>query len=155
MARAKDVDGKRQCNTCEQWFPSTAEHFHRLKNRLQGKCKDCANEYCKGWRRANIERDAYNKRRVKYAKYGLTPESYDAMVSKQGGVCAICMEPEQRVNNGTLQELTIDHCHKTGEVRGLLCRKCNVALGGFGDSEEGLLAAIAYLRKHRLKAVSA
>ena len=69
--------------------------------------------------------------------YGLTPEQYNAIISRQGGACAIC-EKEK--------ELNVDHIHGTRNVRGLLCRGCNCGLGNFGDSVELMQRAIVYLK---------
>ena len=67
------------------------------------------------------------------------------MVEKQNGVCAICGNPETATSHGTIRRLSVDHDHETGEVRGLLCSKCNFALGLFYS--EGLLnSAKDYLR---------
>lgn len=71
-------------------------------------------------------------------EHGLTPTEYDAMLDRQGGVCAICRRPMDRI--------CIDHDHRTGRVRGLLCHNCNVALGHFRDSPGLLYASIAYLQ---------
>lgn len=67
------------------------------------------------------------------------------MLVRQGGVCAICGGPP----DGRWKRFHVDHCHKTGRVRGLLCRKCNNGLGNFGDSVETMRKAIAYLRRKR------
>ena len=74
--------------------------------------------------------------------YGMTSEDYNKMVSQQNGLCAICSKPEMSLR---YKRLSVDHCHKTGEVRGLLCTNCNKALGSFGDSISILKKAIAYL----------
>ncbi len=66
------------------------------------------------------------KARLKH-HYGLTPEDFDRMMLEQGGTCAICEQPFANKP----YEPHIDHCHETGEVRGLLCSPCNVALGRF------------------------
>ena len=73
-------------------------------------------------------------------KYGLTLEQYDAMLAAQDGVCAICGEP--RPEDRTLH---VDHDHDTGEIRGLLCFKCNNALGDFNDDHDLFQRAAAYL----------
>ena len=63
-------------------------------------------------------------------KYGITPEQYDVMFKQQNGVCAICGKPERvRKNTGVINRLSVDHDHKTGKVRGLLCHSCNVRVG--------------------------
>ncbi len=69
-----------------------------------------------------------------------------AMWISQDGVCAICRRPETFITTGQGPcRLSVDHDHKTGKVRGLLCRDCNVGLGNFGDSGERLRNAAAYL----------
>jgi Recombination endonuclease VII len=64
-------------------------------------------------------------------------------VEQQNGVCAICKRPSRRA-------LCVDHCHATRVVRGLLCDKCNTALGLFGDDAGRVLAAVAYLDRIRV-----
>lgn len=74
-------------------------------------------------------------------QYGITPEDYDAMYEAQKGCCAICFTHQVSMN----YRLHVDHCHKTGKVRGLLCKNCNLALGNFQDSVKLLARAIEYL----------
>jgi hypothetical protein len=74
-------------------------------------------------------------------KYGISLEDYDAMLARQGGVCAACKNRKRRS-----ERLCVDHCHVTGKVRGLLCRNCNVGLGLFRDDADLVEAAAAYLR---------
>lgn len=83
-------------------------------------------------------------------KFGLTPEQYDTLVLKQHGVCAICHKPETTIHGGSkqLMPLGVDHNHKTGKVRELLCTRCNTALGLIDDSPERALALATYLEKH-------
>lgn len=69
------------------------------------------------------------RRRFKLVKYGLTPEEYDTMLNAQNGCCALCKKPEISRFKGRLRALAVDHCHKTGIVRGLLCAHCNHAIG--------------------------
>lgn len=73
--------------------------------------------------------------------YNLTVEQFDARASKQNNVCAICSRicPSGRL-------LSVDHCHKTGKIRGLLCMRCNKALGLFDDNVLNISKAIEYLR---------
>lgn len=75
-------------------------------------------------------------------KFGLTPQEYNTLLDLQGGGCAICgLKPGEQK-----RRLNVDHDHETGEVRGILCSRCNSGLGVFGDNEEGLLKALEYLR---------
>jgi hypothetical protein len=62
------------------------------------------------------------------------------LLARQGGVCGICGKAPQ-------EPLCVDHSHATGRVRGLLCRKCNTALGSFDDDVSVMAAGIAYIRK--------
>lgn len=103
------------------------------------------------WRKANLARfnesgKAWKKRnpaamRVYYLrKYGLTHETFAALLAKQNGACAICGLKMKRP--------CIDHDHETNAVRGLLCIGCNAALGGFKESTGNLLSAVDYLIEH-------
>lgn len=70
---------------------------------------------------------------------------YDEMLSSQGGVCKICGRPDTgRINT---RRLFVDHCHKTGRVRGILCYKCNTLIGHAQDDPERLRKAAEYLEK--------
>jgi hypothetical protein len=82
--------------------------------------------------------------------YNITPEEYDALFQKQGGVCAICGQPETAMDKrlGRQRNLHVDHDHETGKVRALLCSNCNQGLGHFKDSLRLLAAAFFYLEQH-------
>ncbi len=82
-------------------------------------------------------------RRQQISLYGLTVEQYDAMLMEQNYVCAICNKSEKSSTRGVL---FIDHDHKTGKVRGLLCDTCNRGLGYFYDNTSFLRNAIEYLK---------
>ncbi len=78
--------------------------------------------------------------------FGLTKLDYDNLLNKQKGVCAICNQKEtSKHQKGKLRKLSVDHCHITGKVRGLLCTKCNMSLGGFRDNIAILKIAVSYL----------
>lgn len=83
-----------------------------------------------------------NARRTTLRQYGLTIEQFDEMSAKQGGRCAVCGSPPR---NGKAN-LDVDHDHKTGKVRGLLCDVCNRAIGLLGDDAESLARAAQYLK---------
>jgi len=102
-------------------------------------------EQRKRWRAAADParvRAATHKRTCKL--YGITPAQYAELLAKQGGGCAICGDPPT-----STRDLSIDHDHTTGKVRGLLCNCCNPGLGYFKDNESRLHRAIAYLRENK------
>ena len=72
-------------------------------------------------------------------------------MQKQNYVCAICFNPEIRVHRltQTVTSLSVDHCHKTGKVRGLLCHSCNTALGLLKDNTDVMRLAINYLETNK------
>lgn len=78
---------------------------------------------------------------------GMSERAYNLMLATQGGVCAICRNPETVTRNGVIRPLCVDHDHKTGEVRGLLCVGCNSALGYLGDDPDLLRRAAEFLDK--------
>jgi hypothetical protein len=92
------------------------------------------------------------KRQFTVKQYGLTHEQYLELHRSQNGLCAMCHLAETAVNpSGEIRGLNIDHCHKTGRVRGLLCRNCNVALGLIKDNTELLKHAVTYLETCTIK----
>lgn len=116
--------------------------------------------YLRAWRLANLERAAEasrawrnrhpervreggaryyanNRHTIRLRRLNLTPDQYDQILAAQSGRCAICQKKMRRP--------AIDHDHKTGAVRGLLCPGCNIGLGYFGDSAPGLRRALIYL----------
>lgn len=78
-------------------------------------------------------------------QYGITYRDYEAMLAKQNELCAICNGPGFKMCEHHNLLLVVDHCHKTGKVRGLLCHNCNRALGLLQDSVASLVAAKGYL----------
>ena len=82
----------------------------------------------------------YEARRNKLKQYGLTPETFDEMLTAQGGGCLLCLRTDQH--------LRVDHDHKTGEVRGLLCTHCNAQIVGRIERVDGMLDRLNnYLKK--------
>lgn len=78
--------------------------------------------------------------------YGISLEEYDEMWDTQEGICASCGELETAKNPiGAIRRLSVDHDHKTGKVRGLLCSRCNQALGLLKDSPKRILGLLTYL----------
>lgn len=81
-------------------------------------------------------------------KYGLTIGDYEDMFFRQKGVCAICKRPSL-TKNKRFKNLFIDHNHETGEIRGLLCNNCNLAIGYFEESIEYMKQAIKYVKSFK------
>lgn len=101
----------------------------------------------KRWRKQNLERERTRQRlkarELRFKKYGITETAYDAMFKAQGGLCAVCRS-QPAVKSGH-SRLHIDHDHKTGAVRGLLCYPCNLAIGRFKDCPENMRRAADYV----------
>jgi hypothetical protein len=113
--------------TDRKWKESHPEQVNAAKRRWYGK---------------HAERCLETARKSSYKlKYGITVETYEQLLREQAGVCAICGgKPENR-------RLSVDHDHTTGLVRGLLCRKCNSAIGYMSDSLVKLQRATRYLER--------
>ena len=115
--------GEWKCSACGEWKPPTAYNKNKQqKSGLHYSCRQCAKKHV---RKYNLP-----------AKYNITVEEYDKLLSKQSCKCAVC---EAELVSGSEQYIkrpVVDHNHKTGEVRELLCPKCNLALGNCNDSSE-------------------
>lgn len=123
--------------------PRASCHPDRLRVTKDGLCQRCRD---RRYYETNgpRERRAAKRRPVAWRiKYGLTEQAYLAMNLAQGGLCAICRQAQATKQKS---RLCVDHCHQTGRVRGLLCDRCNRALGLFADSAERLDVAIKYLK---------
>ena len=162
------------CTKCGVTQP--LENFYKAtggRDGLRGDCKACfrarakarypavrerAIERARRWQAENREQFLATQRRLKqspegrrknragylWRKYGITLEEYEDRLEAQGGVCGICgRPPTARI------ALHVDHEHTTGRIRGLLCFRCNNALGDFDDDHDRLVAALVYLGPRR------
>ena len=84
-----------------------------------------------------------SKSRYLMCKYGISLDEYNILLEQQDGKCAICGIHESKVD----RNLSVDHNHETGKVRGLLCINCNSALGMFKDDYQIILKAVKYLKE--------
>ena len=119
---------------------------HKAKKRAEREASDPGYTY----KPAVVFTEEERKRRKRAKRlvddYNLTHEQYEQMFEAQGGVCAICRQPETaKSRTGALRFLAVDHNHETGDVRGLLCNACNTAIGYFKESTDSMMAAIEYL----------
>ena len=140
-----DLLAMRTCTNCLQELP-LADFYpdKRGKDGLTRRCRTCHNSKSYESRHKNPRhatrnaRYQYNRER-NLAKYGLDEEKFQARLDEQGG-CGICLRTEP-VGNGW----QVDHDHKTGRVRGILCSNCNTALGKFQDDPEIMKRAIEWI----------
>lgn len=128
--------------------------FHKdakRKDGLRPYCKHCEFLQLKRYRETNQTKvqTARLKNKLKY-RYNISYEDFQKMQEFSGNRCYICGDHETAVNStGETRMLSIDHNHITGEVRGLLCHKCNAGLGYFRDNPVFLESAKQYLTKDR------
>lgn len=133
---SESVAETKPCGKCKETKPLS--EFNRDKRRKDGRqswCRACMSAYNKTYSRSHW---------LQYM-YGLTLEEYNDILEAQGGSCAICGKTPEEGG----RPLLVDHDHKTGEIRGLLCDGCNTALGYFEDSSGWRELAIKYLQKHK------
>lgn len=167
------ASGKKRCRTCSRVLPATPEFFsrhHATRDGLRHECRPCcvslqqrryksdperfkamradryarqsesAKRYAAAWYAENREHAKDVARRGHYRRrYGCTPEHVEELLSEQGGVCAVCgTKPPGKWH--------LDHDHDTGMIRGVLCQRCNQAIGLLGNDPERCDAAASYLR---------
>jgi hypothetical protein len=127
------------CSACRAEKPE--ESFAWLRHKAQRKtmCLACESDRVRQRRIENPERfrDIHLR-----SKYGISADDYDELLSAQGGCCAICGATESSKGKA----MAVDHCHDTGRVRGILCGKCNSAIGLLGDDPNLLARGAEYLR---------
>ena len=157
----------KKCTRCKE----EKELFEFAKDKynpdgLTYRCKKCRNIHYNEFYKRNPEKqkeknDSQKGNRKKYYSseegikssrkshlkraFGMSLEEYEDILSSQKGKCAICEDFKTHDKHGVL---AVDHCHKTGEIRGLLCFKCNTILGSVNDDIQILINAIKYLQKY-------
>lgn len=112
---------------------------------LRSYCHPCDAEHLVGLPKNPEKARAHNRRMTLRRYYGMSVEDYDALLIAQKGVCAVCGSPEP---SGRKKYLCVDHDHVTGAIRGLLCGRCNVAVGFLRDDPDRAVRLIEYLRTH-------
>lgn len=119
------------------------------KDRHTNTCRSCLSKRARLYRQANYEKVANIMRdSQRKSKYGITKDQYLEMVVNQNYCCGICgKSPENKVD--IYKSLSIDHDHESGKIRGLLCSKCNTAVGLLKDNYFNCIKAARYLKKHR------
>lgn len=131
------------CKACKseatkQWARDNPEKRQAQQLRHREANREVEAARTRAWYHANKDRRrVYELER----KYGLKRGEYEEMLERQGGGCAICGANESHDKN----RLSVDHCHKTNRVRGILCAHCNHAIGKFTDDPARLRKAADYL----------
>lgn len=145
------------CTKCLEVKP--LDSFHRRRDAADGmspQCKDCRKERQRAYRKSHYEEmRAYEKARnatpkqklaqrnsILKRKYGISKQDFDNRFEAQGKACLICKSTDKRPSN-----YCVDHNHVTLEVRGIVCRKCNTAMGQMNDDPLLLRAAARYLEE--------
>lgn len=126
---------ERQLSNTQRWAHANPDKWAALQERRRQKiaCDPVERERVKVQARSNLLK----------RKYGITPDDYDRMLAEQNGGCAICRRAPGK------RPLHVDHCHATGQVRGLLCHQCNWYLGTIEADVNVLPRLLTYLRSYK------
>jgi hypothetical protein len=165
-------DNYKKCTRCKEI--KQLDKFTKCINSKDGiysQCKDCKSELAREYRKnnpekakeldkkrgskyreksKNIRKIYYEKNKDKFKdkaifrKFGISLDDYNKMFEKQKGCCIICNKHQIEFDIS----LAIDHCHKTGKIRGLLCSYCNMGIGLLGENVKTLEKAIEYLKQN-------
>lgn len=149
--------GIKLCPTCKTNKTIDCYSVYKIgkrKGHPAGSCKDCRNALHKNRKR----KDPSIYERIEWPSklkrlYGITVDQYESILNDQNQVCAICQSKNSYSRKYKLigpekTKFSVDHCHVTGKVRGLLCSRCNRALGLIGDNAESAQRMSEYLKKH-------
>ncbi len=128
------------CSRCKRW--KTRDEYTRARNKPDGHYN-----YCTECRKVIRRIDYQNGKKKSAAKsrrqrYGITASQFALMKGRQEDACAICRTPF-----ASKLDTHLDHDHKTGAIRGILCNRCNHGIGVFKDDPERLSRAISYLKQ--------
>lgn len=156
----------KSCSTCLESKPAFL--FYKVsknKDKYRSSCKKCLNKLSneveknrrkidEEYRQKLIKKHRNYKKTENYivstrvksllSKYGLSIQQYNELFFSQNGCCAICKTDQKNLQ----KRLFVDHCHDSGKVRGLLCSKCNHAIGLLNDNSSIIKNAMEYVRHH-------
>jgi Recombination endonuclease VII len=144
---------KSWCNQCNCEL-AKLQRF-RDRDRLLKVAKEYNKKYKETRKAKHVEKIAldstYNKRGMLKTRYGLSYEEYLILLEESDNSCQICGITNSEYNELYNKDLSIDHCHETKYIRGILCDKCNTGLGQFKENKELLVKAIEYLQANETK----
>lgn len=132
-----------------KWYENNKEKRTKQINEYYIKNKEYLITASKKWSEANKDRIRKNSERHRIKRMGISEEEYMKMFLLQNGKCAICEIHQKDIP----KNFSIDHCHETGEVRGLLCNNCNAGIGFLKDDVELVKSAVKYLENPTFKKI--
>lgn len=146
--RVRKGVAEKRCNRCNKFFPEDTG-FHGTS----GECKPCHALTGAEWREANREKAREGARHsARKYRLGVTKSEYLEIIERAQGLCEVCgCDPER--DRPEKPFLAVDHNHATGEVRGALCYRCNIAIGHMEDDPDRLIAAARYLQGGDVKSI--
>lgn len=143
-----DLTYRGECNKCtNEQAKKSRDNAPEYKKQVR---KERMSDYSKIYYQNNKSKAQANARKTNLQRFGLTDEDYNKLFIKQKGLCEICKKPETATLNGKIVKLAVDHDHKTGKVRGLLCKRCNLFIGHVEEDIIILQNAIDYLNYYSL-----
>lgn len=140
----------RKCSCCgiekelTTYFYKQAESRRHRAGGYLTQCKSCVLEKNRVRHATPKNKQKIWENKLQY-RYGITKADYDYLFEKQNGCCAICGTNNPSSKSKKHKYFSVDHCHQTGKVRGLLCATCNSAIGLLGDCPETIAKASLYL----------
>ncbi len=157
LLKAEDIKPNGYCRKCHR--ESANKKRNENREEFNKKIAEDKKKNPQKWKK--IYADAYERRVKNEGRTflntkeicrlrGITYDEYEKMFEFQKGKCAICNEPERCLSRDgfTIKRLCLDHNHKTGNIRGLLCHDCNTGIGKFKDDPDMMMAAMLYLEEH-------
>jgi len=141
----------RKCTCClveKSLTEDFYKHSDKRKHRSGGyhaQCKKCMLEKNRKYSAQPKQKRKIWENKIQY-RYGITLLQYETLLKNQNGSCAICNTKNPSVKNKKNCYFSVDHCHDTGRIRGLLCPTCNSGIGFLKDNPQIILKAAEYLR---------
>ena len=129
----------KKCISCKE-KKSLVEFYKSNKIYYQKECKQCQSNRKSKWYKTASGKESSRRTKLKQ-RFGISVEDYNILLDSQNYSCKICKEKESYLGH----RLSVDHCHTTGKIRGLLCKSCNLGLGNFRDRIDLLEEAKNYL----------
>ena len=133
-----EIKKLKKCSKCKKVYPASKEYFHRRKKGKYG-----LDSWCK-----NCHKISHKEIHIRKT-YGITLDKLREMLIKQNYRCTICGRYFDEIKKLSHKHINIDHDHKTGKIRGVLCASCNRMIGFGFDNPFIFVSAIKYVKKHK------